>query len=273
MKTYIICISIHEQIHTMYKMYIQENVHSMYIYIHEKYMYIQSTCKFYMYVHVSHNILKLYQLHSSALECIRSFTCIHVHYNIHCRGYMLCFLPSCVQGPEVSLDDYTELFTATKRWVEDKTKEVKKRNFPNTVPEMKVSTCECVCVCVCVCVCLRTAHIICAITIHVLYVHAYMYMQAKIDFFNTYKSKELPVKHRDLASLKTMHEQLVKQAAKKKRGAAVPEEMTFELLEVEWAVLEKENKECEVAMEKELERFGKRINCYIMYICTYMWCS
>ena len=51
-----------------------------------------------------------------------------------------------------------------------------------------------------------------------------------------------------------MHTQLVDQAAKKKRGAPVPQEMTFELLETEWAGLGRENEECEVAMAKELER-------------------
>ena len=59
-----------------------------------------------------------------------------------------------------------------------------------------------------------------------------------------------------MVALKTMYGQLVEQATKKKKGAAVPEEMTFELLEVEWAGLEKENKDCQVAMEKELDRFG-----------------
>ena len=38
----------------------------------------------------------------------------------------------------MSLDDYSGLFTATKQWVESKRKEVAKRNFPNSVAEMKV---------------------------------------------------------------------------------------------------------------------------------------
>ena len=39
----------------------------------------------------------------------------------------------------MSLDDYSGLFTATKQWVESKRKEVAKRNFPNSVAEMKVT--------------------------------------------------------------------------------------------------------------------------------------
>lgn len=51
-----------------------------------------------------------------------------------------------------------------------------------------------------------------------------------------------------------MYGQLQELAAKKKKGPAVPMEMAFELLEAEWAGLERENKDCEVAMEREMER-------------------
>ena len=72
--------------------------------------------------------------------------------------------------------------------------------------------------------------------------------------FQGYLTKELPVKQRDMATLKNTHQQLLEQAAKKK-GPAVPEELTFELLEAEWTGLERENKECQVAMERELQRW------------------
>ena len=72
--------------------------------------------------------------------------------------------------------------------------------------------------------------------------------------FQGYLTKEVPVKKRDMATLKDTHQQLQEQAAKKKRGPTVPEELTFELLEAEWAGLERENNECQVAMERELER-------------------
>ena len=36
------------------------------------------------------------------------------------------------------MEEYGELFTATRKWVESKRKEVGKRNFPNSVAEMKV---------------------------------------------------------------------------------------------------------------------------------------
>ena len=75
-----------------------------------------------------------------------------------------------------------------------------------------------------------------------------------MEDFQTYKTKEIPVKKRDITLLKDMYRQLQEQAAKKKKGPAVPENMTFELLEGEWAGLERENKECETAMERELER-------------------
>ena len=71
--------------------------------------------------------------------------------------------------------------------------------------------------------------------------------------FQGYLTKELPVKQRDMATLKNTHQQLLVQAAKKK-GPAVPEEFTFELLEAEWTGLERENKECQIAMERELRR-------------------
>ena len=38
----------------------------------------------------------------------------------------------------MSLEDYSGLFTATKQWVESKRKDMTKRNFPNSVAEMKV---------------------------------------------------------------------------------------------------------------------------------------
>ena len=75
-----------------------------------------------------------------------------------------------------------------------------------------------------------------------------------MDDFHAYVTKKLPVKKRDVSSLRDLSSQLREQAAKKKKAPAIPEEMTFELLEVEWARLERENKECEVAMERELER-------------------
>ena len=75
-----------------------------------------------------------------------------------------------------------------------------------------------------------------------------------MDEFHAYVTKQLPVKKRDVSSLRDLSSQLREQAAKKKKVPAIPEEMTFELLEVEWARLERENKECEVAMERELER-------------------
>ena len=81
-----------------------------------------------------------------------------------------------------------------------------------------------------------------------------LHFQAKMSGFQGYLTKELPVKQRDMATLKDTHRQLQEQAAKKKKGPAVPEELTFELLEAEWTGLEKENKECQVAMERELER-------------------
>ena len=74
--------------------------------------------------------------------------------------------------------------------------------------------------------------------------------------FHAYKTREVPVHKRDMATLKDTYTKLVEQAAKKKkRGAAVPPEMTFELLEVEWAELVRESDECEVAMEKHMERW------------------
>ena len=36
------------------------------------------------------------------------------------------------------MEDYGELFAATRKWVESKRNEVAKRNFPNSVAEMKV---------------------------------------------------------------------------------------------------------------------------------------
>ena len=66
--------------------------------------------------------------------------------------------------------------------------------------------------------------------------------------------KDLPVKQRDVALLKDMYNQLQEQAAKKKKGPTVPDDMTFELLEAAWAGLERENGECEAAMTRELER-------------------
>ena len=73
------------------------------------YMYVCSLCLTYCTVYTVKNVVYLYLL-------------IHMY----------------VQGPEVSLDDYSALFTATKKWVESKRKEVTKRNFPNSVAEMKV---------------------------------------------------------------------------------------------------------------------------------------
>ena len=78
--------------------------------------------------------------------------------------------------------------------------------------------------------------------------------QARIDRFHVYQSKDLPVKQRDVALLKDMYNQLQEQAAKKKKGPTVPDDMTFELLEAAWAGLERENGECEAAMTRELER-------------------
>ena len=75
-----------------------------------------------------------------------------------------------------------------------------------------------------------------------------------MDGFHDYKTREVPVHKRDMATLKDTHTMLVEQAAKKKRGAAIPTDMTFELLEAEWAELERENGECEAAMEKHMEK-------------------
>lgn len=85
-------------------------------------------------------------------------------------------------------------------------------------------------------------------------VHVSPISQVKVDDFQAYKTKEVPVKKRDVTLLKDMYRQLQEQAAKKKKGPGVPENMTFELLEAEWAGLERENKDCETAMERELER-------------------
>ncbi|CAI8008649.1 Dystonin, partial [Geodia barretti] len=121
------------------------------------------------------------------------------------------------RGPEVSVEDYGELFAATRKWVESKRNEVAKRNFPNSVAEMKVNA----------------------------------------EGFQTYKTKELPLHQRDMATLKDMYTRLVEQAAKKKRGAPVPAEMTFEPLEEEWAELQRENEECENAMKAHLDKLQK----------------
>ena len=43
----------------------------------------------------------------------------------------------------VSLDDYRELYEATKEWVDSKTAEVKSRNFPNNIKDMEVGYCGC----------------------------------------------------------------------------------------------------------------------------------
>ena len=87
------------------------------------------------------------------------------------------------------------------------------------------------------------------------FIPVYLSLQEKMAGFQAYLTKEIPVKKRDMSTLKDTHRQLQEQAAKKKKGPAVPEEMTFELLEAEWAGLERENKECRIAMERELERY------------------
>ena len=76
----------------------------------------------------------------------------------------------------------------------------------------------------------------------------------KADAFKAYKSKELPVRQRDMDTLRDMHNKLVEQAAKKKRGAAVPAETTFEPLEAEWAELQRESEEYENAMKAHLDK-------------------
>ena len=81
-----------------------------------------------------------------------------------------------------------------------------------------------------------------------------MLPQVKGEGFQTYKTKELPSHQRDMATLKDMYTKLVEQAAKKKRGAPVPPEMTFEPLEAEWAELQRESEECENAMRAHLDK-------------------
>ena len=54
--------------------------------------------------------------------------------------------------------------------------------------------------------------------------------------------------------LRDMFTKLMEQAAKKKRGAPVPVEMTFEPLEAEWVELQRENEECENAIKTHLDK-------------------
>ena len=80
------------------------------------------------------------------------------------------------------------------------------------------------------------------------------HFQVKAEAFQAYRSKELPVRKRDMDTLRDMHTKLVEQAAKKKRGAAVPAEMTFEPLEAEWVELQRESEEYENAMKTHLDK-------------------
>ena len=94
-----------------------------------------------------------------------------------------------------------------------------------------------------------------------MYIH--VPLQARVDGFHAYKSREVPVRKRDMSSLKDMFSQLQELAAKKKKGPIVPVEMTFELLEGAWEGLQRENEKCEVAMTREFERLISPCTLYV----------
>ena len=102
-----------------------------------------------------------------------------------------------------------------------------------------------------------------------MYIYMHVPVQARVDGFHAYKSREVPVRKRDVSSLKDMFSQLQELAAKKKKGSIVPKEMTFELLEGEWEGLQRENEKCEVAMTREFERLMMYMYMYMYIHCTW----
>ena len=81
--------------------------------------------------------------------------------------------------------------------------------------------------------------------------------QARIGSYHDYKTKQLPVKKRDMSALGSLYGQLQEQGKKRKGGSSVsmvPPELELATVEGEWKKMEREGEECEAAMEREMER-------------------
>ena len=79
------------------------------------------------------------------------------------------------------------------------------------------------------------------------------FFQTTMSAFHAYMTRDLLLKKRDMSTLKKTYHQLQEQADDK-NTPSVPKEMSFDLLLAEWGQLERENKECAAAMERELAR-------------------
>ena len=91
----------------------------------------------------------------------------------------------------MSVDDYKELHTLTKKWIDEKRAAAQSRDFPNSTEELK----------------------------------------SLMVGWDKVKAKEMPPKKRDMKSLSELSVQLQALKAKKPSTPAIPEEMEYSKLE------------------------------------------
>ncbi len=86
--------------------------------------------------------------------------------------------------------------------------------------------------------------------------HAHKHTQALVASFQKWQSGEVPVKRRDMDTLSDLYTQLNK--PRKQRSPvspAVPTDLTFPPLELDWTYLTTESKLYNSALQEELQRY------------------